>query len=146
MSTEETTKPAGWSGSRHFTMDDLAALQPGLARIMPEVGQRYWKLYYSAKVGNWTLAEFELGEIRELLELGMVTRPKYEEDLETFVKEDMAALEAAIKAHDWKKTEEAFHQGVRNANDYHKSNNKGMIVWKLPDYPPPDMDLTPLEQ
>ena len=145
MSTDDATKPVGWSGHRQFTIDDLAVLQPGLARIMPEVGQRYWKLYYSAKAGNWTLAKFQLGEIRELMEMGMITRPKYEEHLETFMNEDLGTIEASIKAQDWKAFEEAFHQGVRNANDYHQLNDKGFIVWKLPDYPPPDLDLTPLE-
>ena len=144
MSTEETTKPAGWSGHKYFTIDDLAVLQPGLARIMPEIGQRYWKLYYAAKAGNWTLAQFQLGEIRELMELGMITRPKYEENLEAYIKENLGAIEAGIKAHDWKRVEEAFHQGIRDANDYHKLNDKEFIVWKLPDYPPPDLDLTPL--
>ena len=146
MSTEDTTKPTGWSGHRYYSMDDLAILQPGLARIMPEIGQRYWKLYYAAKLGNWTVANFQLGEIRELMELGTITRPKYEEDLETFIKDDLGALEAAIKTQDWEKTQELFHQGVRDANDYHKSNNKGFLVWKLPDYPPPDLDLTPQEE
>ena len=146
MSTEETTKPVGWSGKTYLSIDDLAVIQPGLARIMPEIGQRYWKLYYAAKAGNWVLAEFQLGEIRELMELGMITRPKYQEHLETFVGEDLGTLEAAIKAHDWQKTEEVFHQGVRNANDYHKLNDKEYIVWKLPDYAPPDLDLTPLDQ
>ena len=145
MSTEETNKPVGWSGKTYLSIDDLAVIQPGLARIMPEIGQRYWKLYYAAQAGNWVLAEFQLGEIRELMELGMITRPKYQEHLETFVKEDLDAIEDAIKVKDWEKVEVAFHQGVRNANDYHKLNDKEFIVWKLPDYPPPDLDLTPLQ-
>ena len=144
MSPEEN-KPVGWSGKSYLSIDDLAVIQPGLARIMPEVGQRYWKLYYAAKAGNWVLANFQAGEIRVLMELGMITRPRYVENLEEFLKEDLTAIEDGIKAKDWEKVEVAFHQGVRNANDYHKSNDKEFIVWKLPDYPPPDLDLTPLE-
>ena len=75
----------------------------------------------------------------------MVTRPKYEEDLDTFVRDDLGAIEDGIKAKDWEKFEVAFQQGVRNANDYHKSNDKPYIQWKLPEQPPPDLDLTPLE-
>ena len=145
MSTEDATKPVGWSGKSYLSIDDLAIIQPGLARIMPLIGERYWKLYYAAKAGNWVMADFQLGEIGGLMELCMVTRPKYEEHLETFIKEDLAKVEAAIKAKDWNKVEETFREGVRNANDYHKLNDKGFIVWKLPDYPPPDLDLTPLE-
>jgi len=145
MTTEEETKPVGWSGKRYLNMDDLAAMQPGLARLMPDIGQRYWKLYYAAKAGNWVLAKFQLGEIGTLMELGMVTRPRYEENLEKFVKEDLGRIEAAIDAKDWPGVEEAFSEGVRNANDYHKLYDKPYIVWKLPDYPPPDLDMTPLE-
>ena len=145
MKTDEQGNPVGWSGKRYFTLDDLAVIQPGLNRIMPDIGTRYWKLYYAAKEGNWVLADFQLGEIKELMELGMVTRPKYEEDLDTFVRDDLGAIEDGIKAKDWEEFEVAFQQGVRNANDYHKSNDKPYIQWKLPEQPPPDLDLTPLE-
>ena len=146
MATDQTDKPVGWSGKTYLSIDDLAVIQPGLARIMPEIGQRYWKLYYAAKAGNWTLADFQLGEIQELMELGIITRPKYQEHIETFLRDDLGTIQAGIKAQDWQMVEQAFHQGVRNANDYHKLNDKEFIVWKLPDYPPPDLDLTPLDK
>ena len=62
MATEETTQPMGWNGKRYLSMDDLALIQPGLARLMPDIGQRYWKLYYAAKAGNWVMAKFQLGD------------------------------------------------------------------------------------
>ena len=144
--TQDADKPVGWSGSAYFTLDDLAAMQPGLARIMPEVGQRYWKLYYAAEAANWPMAKFQLGEIEELMEFGMITRPKYADDLETFVRQDMRAMKNAIESKDWESFDAAYQQGIKNANDYHKSNNKGMIVWKLPGEPPPDLDLAPVEE
>ncbi|PZC47887.1 MAG: hypothetical protein C1O27_000772 [Chloroflexi bacterium] len=144
--TEEAAKPTGFSGSAYFTIDDLAAMQPGLARIMPEIGQRYWKLYYAAQAGNWPMAKFQLGEIEELMEFGMITRPKYADDLEAFVMKDMKALKTAIDKKDWDGFDAAYQEGIKNGNDYHKSNNKGMIVWKLPDMPPPDLDMTPVEE
>ena len=107
--TEEATKPTGYSGHAYFSIDDLAAMQPGLARIMPEIGQRYWKLYYAAKASNWPLAKFQLGEIEELMEFGSVTRPKYAEGLETFVREDLGTMKSAIEKKDW----ESFEIGVR---------------------------------
>ena len=145
MSTQDASKPVGWSGKTYLSIDDLAVIQPGLARLMPEIGQRYWKLYYSAKAGNWTLANFQLGEVCVLMELGSITRPKYVEELEAFMKDDLGAMEEGIQAKDWEKFEAAYNQGIRNANDYHKAYEKEFIVWKLPDYPPPDLDLTPLE-
>ncbi len=146
MSTGDSEKPMGWNGKTYLSIDDIAILQPGLARLMPEIGQRYWKLYYAAKEGNWVMADFQVGEIEVLMETGMVTRPKYTEHLETFVNDDLEAIKDGIKARDWEKFEVAFNQGVKNANDYHKLNDKEFIVWKLPEYPPHDLDLTPLEQ
>lgn len=145
MSSEDTSKPTGWSGHNHFSLDDLAAMQPGLARVMPEVGIRYWKLYYSAKAENWVLAKFQLKEIEELMEFGSITRPKYEEGLSNFISQNLGAISSAIDKEDWGLFDDAFQQGITDANDYHKSNNKGYIVWKLPDYPPPDLDFTPIE-
>lgn len=133
----------GWSGHAYFTLDDLAAMLPGLGRVMSEVGQRYWKLYYAAKADNWTLAEFQAKEISHLMEFCTITRPKYRTQLESFINTDLDLIKKAIKAQDWNKFEEAYQLGITNANDYHKSLNKDYIVWKLPDYPPPDLDMTP---
>ena len=67
MANEGTEKPTGWSGFAHFTLDDLAALQPGLTVLMPLVGQRYWKLYYAAKAGSWDMALYQAPQVRELM-------------------------------------------------------------------------------
>src|SRR5262249_48106799 len=44
------------SGKNSMTLDDMATIQPGLARIMPEIGARTWKLFYAAKAQNWPMA------------------------------------------------------------------------------------------
>src|SRR5207302_1242773 len=36
-----------------LTVDEIAAMQPGMARLMDELSRRYWVLYYAAKAGNW---------------------------------------------------------------------------------------------
>ena len=141
----ETTEPKGWSGYQYFSLDDIAAMQPGLARLMPEIGQRYWKAYYAAQAANWILADFQLKEIREVMEFGAITRPKYEQHLQEFIQRDLGTMLRAVQAKDWEAFETAFHEGVKNANDYHQANDKGYIVWKLPDHPPPDLDMTPQE-
>ena len=142
MTSEE--KPSGYNGHAYFTIDDIAAMLPGPARLMPEVGNRWWKVYYAAKEGNWPLAEFETKEVEELIDMSMITRPKYAEWMEPFIKDDLGAVKAAIKKQDWTEFEEAYQQAVKNANDYHKAADKPLLQWKLPEYPPPDMDLTPL--
>src|SRR5215813_2886195 len=67
-----------WSGKNSMTIEDMAAIQPGLARIMPEIGARTWKLYYAAKLENWPMAKFQYKEIIGLFEMGAFMRPKHE--------------------------------------------------------------------
>lgn len=132
-----------WSGHREMTVAELAAIQPGLGRIMPDIGIRTWKLYYAAKAKNWELAKFEWKEINGLMELGAYTRPKYEESLEQFMREDWAPIGKAIEKEDVDAFESAFHKAIEQANAYHELKDKPYIRWQLPSSPPPDLDLTP---
>jgi hypothetical protein len=132
-----------WSGKNSMTLEDMATIQPGLARIMPEVGARTWKLFYAAKLGNWPMAKFQYKEIKGLFELGAFMRPKHEEALNQYMAENWKPLEAPIEAKDFAAFEKAFHEAVDMANAYHELKDKPYIHWKLPDAPPPDMDLRP---
>jgi hypothetical protein len=124
-------------------LEDLTALQPGLARLMPEIADRFWKAYYAAQAGNWPLASWQLREMRKLMRLGTVTRPKYTHDLETYVAEEVQPLLDAVEAHDFARFEAVYREAVDAANDLHRRWKKEFIVWRLPQMPPPDLDLTP---
>src|SRR5262247_4625479 len=88
MADEKSLKDVTvWSGHREMTLEDVAVIQPGLGRIMPDIGSRTWKLYYAAKAGHWALAKFQAKEIRGLMELGAFTRPKYVVFLDQFITE-----------------------------------------------------------
>lgn len=128
---------------RKMTLDQLGRILPGLARIMPEVGARTWKLYYAGRAGNWPLARFQLSETITLIELGGFMRPKYENALARFVEEDLGPVRRAIDDRDVDAFEEAFHRMVERANAYHEQYGKGYLRWKVPDSPPPDLDITP---
>ena len=39
----------------------------------------------------------------------------------------------------------AMDEAVDSANAWHEKKDKGYIRWKMPDEPPPDLDLTPRE-
>ncbi len=142
MTTDD--KPQGYNGHAYFTIDDIAAMLPSPARLMPEVGARWWKAYYAAKEGNWPLAEFQVKEIEELIDTCMITRPKYAQWMEPFITDDLGGVKKAIKAGDWAQFEELFNESTKNANDYHKAADKPLLQWRLPEYPPPDLDLSPL--
>lgn len=132
-----------WSGHREMSLEDLAAIQPGLGRIMPDIGTRTWKLYYAAKAGNWPLANFQWKEIKGLMELGAFTRPKHEAALNEFLEQTWPAIQEAIKKEDIAAFEAAFTKAVDAGNAYHEMKDKPYLIWKLPDAPPPDLDLKP---
>jgi len=132
-----------WGGKKSLTIEDLATVQPGLARIMPEIGARTWKLYYAAKAGNWPMAKFQWKETKGLFELGGFMRPKHEDSINQYLAENWSTLEKPIADRDFAAFEKAFHECVDMANAYHELKDKPYLRWKLPDHPPPDLDLTP---
>jgi hypothetical protein len=124
-------------------LEALTALQPGFARLMPEIGTRMWKAYHAGRAQNWPLATWQLKEMRKLFRLGNVTRPKYEANVEEFIDEDLAPLFAACEDGDLAAFERAFHDAVDAANEYHRRWNKGFLVWRVPATPPEDLVLEP---
>lgn len=140
---EILTETGVWTGHREMTVEEIGIIQPGLGRIMPEVGQRTWKLYYAAKNEHWELAKFQWKEIQELMELGAFTRPKHEEALNQFLREDWPQIGKAIDNKDFAAFETAFQHAVEQANAYHELKEKPYIRWQLPSQPPPDLDMKP---
>ena len=96
-----------------------------------------------AKAENWPMAKFQYKEIRGLMELGAFMRPKHEEALNQYLEENWKPLEKAIDDKDFAAFEKAFNEAIDMANAYHELKDKPYIRWKLPDAPPPDMDLKP---
>jgi hypothetical protein len=131
------------TGKSVLSLDELGAVQPGLARLMPEIGGRIWKCYYAGKAGNRALAAFELKEAVNLMEMGVLLRPKYMDSMYSFIEDDVSRIASAIEAEDWAAFEEAFEHVIGQANAYHELYEKGFLRWKMPSMPPPDMDLTP---
>ncbi len=132
-----------FSGKREMAIDEIAMLQPGLGRIMPEIGARTWKLYYAGKAQNWPNAMYQWKETKKLFETGAYTRPKHEDAIEEYLRDHWAPLETAIVAEDLAAFLKAFDEAVDSANAWHEKKDKPYIRWKVPDEPPPDLDFTP---
>jgi len=128
---------------KDLTIEELSIIQPGLARIMPEVGARTWKLYYAAKAGNWANAIWQWKETKGLFELAGFVRPKHEDALNEYMEKDWSKLKAPLEAKDFAAFEKAFNDAIASANAWHDQKDKPFIKWKLPDFPPPDLDFTP---
>jgi hypothetical protein len=126
-----------------FELSDLGLLMPGMAEMMPLVGNRIWKCYYAGKAKNRALAAFQLKEAVNLMEKAAVLRPKYAEDMEKFITGIVGTIRTAIDAQDWDAFESGFVTMIEEANAYHEQYEKGYLRWKMPSEPPPDLDMTP---
>jgi len=130
--------------TKHGTLsvDDIAAMQPGMARLMDELSRRYWILYYAAKAGNWDLARYMEKEAEKTLRTASVARPKYRDDIGAFVRDRLGPLGAAIDRKDWAAFDAAYRRGIADSDMYHDKYNKRFIRFRLPDHPPEWLDLT----
>jgi hypothetical protein len=125
-----------------FQLSDLGHLLPGMAEIMPLVGERIWKCYYAGKAENKVLARFQLAEAVNLMEKGAILRPKYSENMDKFLAESVANVRKCIESEDWDGFEKAFAVMVEQANANHELYDKSFLRWRIPDQPPPDLDLS----
>jgi hypothetical protein len=131
------------NGKVELTLDELAAIQPGMARLMVEVADRMWKCYHAGRAGNRPLARYQLSEATKIMKTSALVRPKYAEATTDFIGTEIAALRGVIEAEDWDRFEEVYAEVVKATNRYHEEFDKGFLVWKVPEDPPRDLDLTP---
>ena len=126
-----------------LTLEELAEMQPGMARLMAEYSERFWILYYAAKAGNWPLAKYEHSEMMKLGKIVPIVRPKYAEGMAEFEATSMAALERAIAAKDWNAFDAAYRAAIDASDEYHDRFAKPFIRFRLPPEAPPWMEFTP---
>ncbi|MDQ6711416.1 MAG: hypothetical protein M3Z11_12800 [Candidatus Dormibacteraeota bacterium] len=136
-------QPVGKTRHTALTLDQLAELQPGLADLMPAVGDRYWIAYYAARGGNWALARYQLRHLAMLLRRGALTRPKHAANLTEYERSSIGPLLDAVQARNLDAFEQAYQRATDIANDLHRELGHPDIVWRLPAEPPAHLDLTP---
>jgi len=130
------------NGKRELTLDELAMMQPGMDRLMAEVGPRAHRLYYAAKAGNWRLADYFYKSLVKQLRLCATSRPKYDDDMTAYLDEDCNPVRDAIRSRDAAAFESAYARMVDRANHYHEVFGKPYIKWVTPAAPPEDLDLS----
>jgi len=131
------------TGHGTLTVDELASIQPGMSRLMDELGRRYWALFYAAKAGNWELARYLERESEKILKAAGLVRPKYREDLQAFLRDVFEPIDRSIESKDWSSFESAYRHGIDESNRYHEKYKKGFIRFRLPDRPPEWLDFGP---
>lgn len=134
--------------TRHgeMTLDRLAEIQPGMARLMEELARRYSYLYYAAKGGNWELAAFELRQVRAILQVARISRPKFADDLSLFDAEYLKPIADALDQRNWSKFEEAYMHGIQGSDSFHDKYGYKYIRFTVPATPPSHLHLGPPEK
>ena len=130
------------NGKRDLTIDELALMQPGMDRLMAEVGTRTHRLYYAGRARNWRLAEYFYRSIVKQLRLCATSRPKYAEEMTRYLDEDCIPVRDAIKAGDATAFETAYTRWIARANELHGVFGKPWIRWVTPATPPEEFDFT----
>ena len=116
-----------------LTVDELAAMQPGMARLMDELSRRYWVLYYAAKAGNWELAGYMERESEKILQTASVARPKYREDIAAFLRNRFGPVASAIEAKDWRAFDAAYRYGHSQIRQTYAIRRDGPRLTVFPD-------------
>jgi hypothetical protein len=130
------------NGKRELTIDELAAMQPGMDRLMAEVGPRATRLYYAGIAGNWRLADYFYRSMVKQLRLCVTSRPKYDPDMSNYINEDCEPVRLAIRDGDGDAFRIAYDRMVDRANHYHDVFGKPFIKWVTPATAPDDLDFT----
>lgn len=130
------------NGKRDLSIDELALMQPGMDRLMAEVGTRTHRLYYAGQARNWRLAYYFYRSIVKQLRLCATSRPKYAEEMERFIDVDCSPVGDAIKKNDATAFESSYAHLVERANELHGVFGKPWIRWVTPATPPEEFDFT----
>jgi hypothetical protein len=138
---EGEASPVAHTRHGDLTLDQIAETLPGMARLMVEISDRYWILYYAAQAGGWELTRHEFIELRKTMRLAALVRPKHREQLEQFEAEHLRPLEQAVQAQDWQAFDAAFRRATDRANESHRELGYAYIEWQLPATPPSHLRL-----
>jgi hypothetical protein len=128
-----------------LTLEQIVAVLPGTGEIMASVGDAWWRCAYAARGGNWDLAAYFARRVRGLQRKLAVVRPKYADDLAEFERQLLAPVLTALEARDGPAFERLYATATDRANELHVKWAKPYIRWVLPDDPPKDLELGPVE-
>ena len=140
--------PQVYATTRHgrLSLDQIAALTPGLGSLMPIISDRFGWMAHAGKGGNWKLARYQLRKVVKLLKVGAMTRPKWTAIIGAYIDGDLEAIATAIEATDLEAFEAAVQGAVDAANRIHGEHGYGYIVYKVPEQGPAHMELGPVAE
>ena len=122
---------------------------PGLVEFMMQVQSHHAKLWLAGNARNWDLADYQVDELKELLEDIAKRVPDYKgtpvgQMIEGATMPPISDIEGAIKARDSKKFAAAFDGLTAACNACHEAAKRGFIVIQRPATSPfPNQSFAP---
>lgn len=118
----------------------LGDIQPGTGVLMQELARRFTALFYAARGGNWDLANYQLKEMREVIDINVVTRPTRKDALESFESSSLGSeenpaagtLQDAINKKSFLAFKQTFKSAIDGCNGCHQATGFSFIKYKLP--------------
>jgi hypothetical protein len=110
---------------------------PGLGDFMGRIQTDHAKLWLAGEARNWELAEYQLGELKEVFSDVQDLVPRYQnipvgDMIDAIITGTVTDLEGAIATHDFGKFSAAFDHLTTACNSCHQAANRGFIVIRRP--------------
>ena len=110
---------------------------PGLGEFMVSIQLHHSKLWFAGKNGNWELANFELGEIRETLDdINHYNKDRPEIKNLPMIYSPLDSLNSAISKKDPAGFNRSYIFLTNTCNNCHQVTSHGFNKIKIPDTPP----------
>lgn len=113
-----------------------ATYKPGLGEFMSGIQVHHAKLWFAGLNNNWKLTNFELAEMREILEdinNYCADRPEIKDI--GIIEPALENMSQAIMQKNSKQFEDSFTELTVSCNTCHVATDHGFIVIKAPDSP-----------
>ena len=121
--------------SLQHRLDD--AYKPGLGEFMSGIQVHHAKLWFAGSVGNWKLADFEIGEIKETLDdVEKYCKDRPEVSSLPMIRPALDSVSAAVTAGNGPAFRNAFLVLTGSCNNCHRATRHEFNVIKVPDTPP----------
>ncbi len=122
------------------TKDIPKAYVPGLEQFMNVILIEHNKLWFAGKAHNWPLAEYQLGEIKEIMGDVQDFVPTFKnlplaDMLDAVITKEITALEKSIEAKDYKAFTVGYDRLTAACNACHQGTENAFVVIKRPTQP-----------
>jgi len=127
-------------GAKETAKEMPKAYVPGLEQFMNLILIEHNKLWFGAKARNWPLAEYQLGEIKEIMGDVQDFVPTFKnlplaDMLDAVITKEIATLEKAIEAKDYKAFTAGYDRLTAACNACHQGTGNDFVVVRRPTRP-----------